>query len=70
MVYDLAHGFLNVPLPSAAILRATVLPADMVVPSPCSSQLRASCELRLQIKFVRGLRKKARCRGEGFSVCR
>jgi hypothetical protein len=65
MVYDLANGFPKAPRPSAATLRATGLLADMVLPSSCSSQLRASCELRLQIKLAAVSDKKlvpvARC---------
>ena len=65
MVYDLAHGLLNVPLPSATILRATVLPVDMVVPLLCSSQLRSSYQLRLQIKFRPRSPKESSLQGRG-----
>jgi hypothetical protein len=65
MVYDVAHGFPSVPLPSAATLRTIVLLADMVIPSPCSSQLRASCELCLQMKVACRFRIEGSLQGRG-----
>jgi hypothetical protein len=60
MAYDLVHGFpkhCTVPLPNSTRLRATVLRADISLPSSCYSQVRAACAL--EIEFVTLSERKA-----------